>query len=225
MLAIAALIGAGAHLALAKRYVVYAAVVVGNQRISAEAIRAAAGVDGRRLFALDKNEVATRVLELPEIKSVTVSARMPNQVWIEVDETEPMIAWTSARSAQPGVPVAPLVLDENGRAIEGVDPAGLPSVVDAAGLVRAPGDSVPKPIMAAALGYAGYFPGLSYHAAEGFVSASPGGWEVLLGQSADEAPRQKELMAEITDHLEPIKGAVAMVDLRFERPYYRLHAR
>jgi hypothetical protein len=212
-------------LALSKRYVVYAAVVVGNERLSADSIRAAAGVDGRRLFALDRNEVAERVGAMPEIKSVEVSASMPNQVWIEVTETKPVIAWTSARSAQPGVPVTPLVLDENGRAIQGADPAGLPSIVDAAGLVKAPGDSVPKPIMAAALGYAGYFPGLSYHAAEGFVSASPGSWEVLLGQSAEQAPRQKELMAEITEHLEPIKGAVAMVDLRFERPYYRLHAR
>jgi hypothetical protein len=150
---------------------------------------------------------------------------MPNNVWIAIEETRPVIAWTSAAAAEPGSPVRPLVLDERGRAIEGAEATGLPSVVDTAGLIAAPGDRVPPDILAGALGYAGHFSGLSYHAAEGFVSAMPGGWEILLGNDAGRARRQRELINEINEHLDPIKGAVAMVDLRFERPYYRLQSR
>jgi hypothetical protein len=225
VLALACLGGIAAHLALSTRYVVYAPVVVGNQRLTAEAVRAAAGIDGRRLIFIDRQEVAARVAAMPEIRAVQVAARMPNQVWITVEETRPVVAWTSAASALPGSPVAPLVLDERGRAMEGGDPGGLPGIIDQAGLIKAPGDRVPPDVLAAALGYTRYFGGLSYHAAEGFVSAAPGGWEILLGSDAGKAARQRELLAEITEHLQPIGDAVAMVDLRFERPYYRLYSR
>jgi hypothetical protein len=188
-------------------------------------VRAAAGVDGRRLFAINRRDVAARVSALPDVRWVEVSARMPNRVRIVIEETRPVLSWTSAKAAEPGTPVTPLVLDERGRALANADAAGLPNVLDAAGLIRAPGDQIPPEVLSAALGYVGRFGGLSYHAAEGFVSDSPGGWEILLGHDPANASRQSQLLGELSAHLQPIEGAVAMVDLRFERPYYRLHTR
>ena len=223
LLALAGLLAATGYLGLSDRYVVYGAVVMGNERVPAEVIRAAANVDGKRLFRVDRAGAEARVAALPEILTATVQARLPHDVWIRVEETRPILAWVSASvAAVPGAAVTTLVVDELGRVVAGADPAGLPTVVDEAGLVAKPGDRLPPAVFAGALSYLKEFPSLRYRAAEGFVAQSGGGWDILLGTDAARAPQQVQLLAALTNHLAPIDGSVALMDLRFERPYYRL---
>lgn len=223
LIALAGLLATAGYLGLSDRYVVYGAVVMGNTRISGDVIRAAATVDGQRLFRVDPEAAEARVAALPEILTATVEARLPHDVWIRVTETRPTLAWMSAAGVAPGMPVAPLVIDELGLAVSGADPAGLPMVVDEAGLVTRPGDHLPPDLLASALTYLEAFPSLLYRAEEGFVAESNGSWDIILGTDASRAPQQVELLAALTNHLAPIDGSVYLMDLRYERPYYRLH--
>jgi cell division protein FtsQ len=224
VLALAGLLATAAYLGVSDRYVVYGAVVIGNQRVPTEVIRAAAGLDGKRLFRIERTAAAARVAALPEIRTATVEARLPHDVWIRVEETQPVLAWVSAGTAAAlGAPATTLVLDERGRVVAGASPAGLPVVIDEAGLVAGIGDEVPSTIFAAALTYVARFPVLRYRPAEGFVAEGRGGWDILLGTDASRADQQTELLSTLSDHLAPIDASVAMMDLRYERPYYRLH--
>jgi hypothetical protein len=221
--ALAALVAAAGFLGLSPRYVVYGPVVLGNERVPSEVIRAAAGLDGKRLFGVDRAAAAARVAALPEIRSATVEARLPSDVWIHVEETRPMLAWVSAAGAEaPDAPFRTLVLDELGRVVS-ASGTGLPMVVDETGLVSGPGDELPPEVFSAALTYVTMFPVLRYRAAEGFMAEGGGGWDIVLGSDASRAAQQSEVLAALTSHLAPIDGSVAMMDLRYERPYYRLH--
>jgi hypothetical protein len=218
--ALIALVTAAAHLGFSSRYVVFAPVVVGNTRVSAERIRAAAGLDGGRLFRIDRSAAEERVAALPEIRAARVHARLPHDVWITVEETEAVLVWESPSAA--GTVASILLVDERGLVVAAGEPGGLPRVIDEAGLLREPGDRLPAEVLAAALAYGARFANLHYRAAGGFVAESDRGWDVLLGTDATMADRQAALLASIEAHL-AAQDAVAVVDLRFERPYYRLN--
>ena len=82
--------------------------------------------------------------------------------------------------------------------------------------------TVAPELVAAALAYGPHFPELRYRRATGFVGVGADGVEVRLGGDAEAVGRQLTLLAAIEPELASVGSAVAFVDLRFERPFYRL---
>jgi hypothetical protein len=62
-------------------------MLTGNQ------VRSIARADNRPVFLIDPAAVAGRLMGLPEIASVRVQVRWPNQVTIQVEERHPLVAW------------------------------------------------------------------------------------------------------------------------------------
>ncbi len=204
-----------AHLALSDRYVVATPIVVGNHRVPTGVVRTAAAVEGQRLFSLDVQAAEARVEALPDVAKAVVAARLPNHVWINLEETRPALRWST--------PSGVAVIDEDGHVVTGaVDTSDLVRVADETGIVTRPGDTVAPELVAAALAYGPHFPELRYRQATGFVGVGADGVEVRLGSDAEAVGRQLTLLAAIEPELASVGSAVAFVDLRFERPFYRL---
>lgn len=78
------------------RFHVAEAAVHGNTLLSASQIRSIAQVDGKLIFAVNTEEVATRLQELPEVSATGIEVGWPNTVDIRVQERQPAVAWNDA---------------------------------------------------------------------------------------------------------------------------------
>jgi cell division protein FtsQ len=207
---------AGTFLWRAPAFRVHGARVTGNQRVSAEIIYAASYLDGAWAFTVSRADAQRRVELLDDVRTARVRVAWPARAAIEVEETAAVLLWST--------PAVNLAVDETGRAIvPPADSAGLVSVRDETGLLAAPGDRLPEATFHAALADTAAFGGLTYRRAEGFVARTADGWEVRLGNDAGVVDQQVRLLSALAAQLAPVRGSVAVVDLRFpSRPYYRL---
>jgi cell division septal protein FtsQ len=76
-----------------KSFYLTAIPVEGARAFSPSEIVAASGLAKVHIFAADPNEAARRIGELPGINSAEVSLKWPNQVTINVTESEPLALW------------------------------------------------------------------------------------------------------------------------------------
>ncbi len=68
--------------------------VTGNQRLSADEINAALGLNGHPIFLLTPADIEAHTLRnYPELASVTASVSLPNRVTVHVVERQPVILW------------------------------------------------------------------------------------------------------------------------------------
>lgn len=97
--------------------------VTGASRLSAQEVRAAAGLDGARTFGLDLESARTRVAALPGVRAVTIGRRGRSTVVIDVQERRPWGAWR--------IDGADVVIDDEGYVLDGqAAPAGAPTIVE-----------------------------------------------------------------------------------------------
>lgn len=93
VLALALVIGAGWLVGFSSVFTVTQVSVKGNSLVSADTIKAIAAVPiGTALVFTDPEPIATRVAELPEMQTVTVSRVWPNSIEIKVTERTPVFA-------------------------------------------------------------------------------------------------------------------------------------
>jgi cell division septal protein FtsQ len=200
------------HLGLSSRYVLAAPVVVGNARLDAAEIVAASGLRGRRIFRAHPTRAAELVAAHPEIKTAEVTVRLPNQAWIRIVETTAVLRWET--------PTGVFFVDENGLVVEAAGtPPGLIPVHDPGAAVKSAGTVLPPGAVAAAVAYAEEFESLTYEPSAGFIGSTDG-VAVRLGTDPAAVPRQVATLAALTSKLQG--QPLALVDLRYERPYYRL---
>jgi cell division septal protein FtsQ len=76
-----------------EEFYIYSAQVRGNQRVSAEDIYQASGIDSQHIFWVRPAAAALRIAALPGVSEAHVSMALPNQVVIDVQEREPLVAW------------------------------------------------------------------------------------------------------------------------------------
>ena len=97
--------------------------VNGAMTLSAEQVRAAAGLDGQSSFALDVDGARARIAALPKVRNVTVTKHGWNAVSIDVQER---VAWGSWQINGVNVPI-----DIDGYVLGGSPaPEGSPLIVE-----------------------------------------------------------------------------------------------
>src|SRR5688572_28911516 len=73
---------------------VTAATVLGNNRLSPQEIDAVLGATGRSIFLMKPDELESRLrLNYPELASAQVDVYLPNHIYVNVSERQPVILW------------------------------------------------------------------------------------------------------------------------------------
>jgi hypothetical protein len=70
--------------------------VLGIEYMSPSRVRTIAGASGQTIFKVDPSEITRRLESLPEIKTAQVRVHWPNNVVIEIEERQPVLAWNDA---------------------------------------------------------------------------------------------------------------------------------
>lgn len=202
------------NLFLADGYYVFVPQVQGNLVTSREAIIAMSGIQGYNIFFVDPQEVAARVVLLPDIARAKVWFALPNRVIIEVEERKPHLLWRVGEEVYPvdaaGVVLSPQEV-EVGITIRQLEDQTLK-----------PGERVDPNILSAAEAFHGLAPELvqfDYSPQYGLSIVNASGTQVILGME-DRAAEKLALLQAVEEHLRG-KGIIArMIDLRFDPPYF-----
>jgi cell division septal protein FtsQ len=201
---------------VSNRFYINQIVVEGNQRVSAEAIVAASGIQGYSIFWVNARQVAESVVQsLPPVKHVQVQYGLPNVVTLTVKEQGEQVMWMVAGQRY--------WVDEGGMfysAQGGDDPRllvrdirpGLPSSVDTRAVI-------------AARQLVSLLPELTvvdYAPRTGLQFAHPLGWVVYLGTGDDMAHKVGVLRAIEQRLSQDGVRQPSLVDVRYpDTPYYR----
>ena len=203
--------------------------VTGNSRISSAEINAVLGLKGQPVFTLIPDDLATRLrLNYPELASVEVKLALSNQVYVHVNERQPIILWQQGEgftwidatgvAFRPRGEVAGLI------PVVGLDtpPVGLPSLEDplspppymSADLVSAiqtlaPSVPVGVPIM--------------YDAHNGLGWTDSRGWRVFFGSKASDMALKVRVYQALVDSLSARGLSPVFISVvRVDAPYYRM---
>ena len=211
------LLGAALYLAgTAPAFRATAVQVMGNQRLASEEIGAVLATGDTQVFMLVPAELEKRLrLNFPDLLAAKVTVGLPNQVYVEIVERTPILAWYQEGGYT--------WIDESGVAFR---PRG-----EAANLITVQAQNAPKPaavavadpmaplpyiapaLVAAARELAPNAPAgaaIIYDAEYGFGWADSRGWQVFFGEQA----RDVELKLRVYDSL------VQMVDSKGIRPSF-----
>lgn len=200
---------------LADRFYINQVLVEGNQRVSAEAIAAASGIQGYSIFWVNTRQIALAVAEtLPPIQQVSVQYRLPNTVRLAVQEHGEEVMWSIGEQRY--------WVDEEGKfhlAQAGNEPQlvvqdirpGLPAEVEVDALLAARQIARLLPEVKT----------VEYAPLTGLRLVHPRGWLVYLGTGSDMV-RKVNVLRAIERQLAPDAPQPSLIDLRFpDTPYYR----
>jgi cell division septal protein FtsQ len=191
-------------------------VVEGNQRVSAEAIQLASGLEGYSIFWVNRRAVAQNIVSaLPPIRNVQVQHSLPNAVVLTVEEQGEQVMWVVAGKRY--------WVDDDGKlhpAQGGNDPKllvrdirpGLPSTVDVDAVVAARQIATLLPELTS----------IEYTPLRGLQFTHPLGWMVYLGVG-DDMPEKVYVLHAIEQQL-AVEGVRQpdLVDVRYpESPFKR----
>jgi hypothetical protein len=196
------------------------AEISGIQYLSPSRVRTIAGVNAQSIFNVDPDEIEMLLESLPEVEEATVEVHWPNQVVIEIEERQPVMAWNDAGQTW--------ILSADGLAfyLRGALP-GLVHVQSLTSVLRIgePLDPVieKEKIKAAydlslLLGNDGP---ILYDARHGFGFQDGRGWMAYFGSSGDMAAKFKiyNVIAEELAHSGYPATLVSVEDI--EGPFYR----
>ena len=74
-------------------FYVYSFDVTGTKYLTSAEVERASGLIGYNIFFIDAHSIEQALLKLPEVKSVHVTAGLPNQVAVQIEERVPEIVW------------------------------------------------------------------------------------------------------------------------------------
>lgn len=183
--------------------------VRGTQRVEAEAIYAAAGIDGLPVFLLRPAAVAARVKKVTGIEDSRVHLRLPAQVIVEVRECTPFVVWRAVTQT--------IWLDERGEIVPVAGPPPALTLVDEEGAGMQADGKLAQGVLASLRELHTARPDLSeihYGALEGLFFRDPEGWTVYLGRSGS-LQRKLDLLEAARPELRARRPTPATIDLRF----------
>ncbi len=206
------------------------ATILGNNRLSREEINSVLGVTGQSVFAVQPEDVATRLrLNYPELASVNVEVYLPNHVYVTVSERQPVILWQQGEGFT--------WIDANGVAFRprgeagglipviglSTPPAGT-SALDADPL--SPPPYMQKEIVDAILALAPSVPAgstLTFDPADGLGWTDVRGWKAFFGLSAQDMPLKVRVYQSLVDSLVSRNKTPEYINVAYpDAPYYRM---
>ena len=216
-----ALLGLVLWFAFSPQFYVTSAQVIGAQRVPAEAVFAASGLERLHILWANPRAAEQRILEaIPSVERVRVSCGLPARCVIAVTEREPVAAWEQGGMVY--------WVDRAGGAFPCV--AGCQSAPQLAGKWQVSGPLptderglVARDVLVGLeeLERLGVRPGpVLYRPGRGLVLEDPAGWRVVLGQGQGMA-RRLQVYLKIRAHLLAKGITPKFVDVRFpDAPYY-----
>jgi hypothetical protein len=227
---ISLLLGAAVYFAgTAPAFRASAVQVMGNQRVSSEEIGAVLATGETQIFMLAPAELEKRLrLNFPDLLAADVTVGLPNQVYVEIVERMPILAWYQEGGYT--------WIDESGVAFR---PRG-----EAGNLITVQAQNAPKPVAVAVADPMAPLPYISpelvaaaralgphapagaaiiYDVEYGFGWADSRGWQVFFGEQA----RDVELKLRVYDSLVEMVGAKGIrplfINVQYpSAPYYRM---
>lgn len=190
--------------------------VIGNQRVSAEAIVAASGLQNYSVFWVNPQQVARQIgVALPPVRRVRVQYGLSNRVTLLVEEQGGQVMWQVAGMNY--------WVDDDGQ-LHPVQGEATPSLIVQDIRPGAPERVDPQAVQAAQqlLELLPEVKTLGYAPTTGLRFRHPRGWEVYLG--TDEMARKVNILRAIEQQFAgEDTPQPSLVDLRFpDSPYYRL---
>lgn len=180
-------------------------------------VEKASGAIGYNVFFVDPNAVERAVAKLPEVKSVHVSASVPHNVAVDVDEREPEIIWQRGTETD--------WVDGDGVLFRArASLANLPSIRDQDQTPVKPGESVPAAALAAYHTLVSLWPQaphtFEWSAARGLGYGDEHGWKIYLGDSNAMAGKLVTLRSLVPRIV--AKGTkITFIDLSKGDPFYQ----
>jgi cell division septal protein FtsQ len=226
---VAALVTLIYHLWNSPSYRVEAAEISGLQRLSMADVNAVLDVNDQPIFTVDPEALEEKLaLAFPEFSSVAVDVVFPSDVFVELEERQPLIAWHQDGRTE--------LVDANGvsfpvREQNPVLPAlvveahGAPDVVAAADDEIVNQQFMPVEMVSAIVSMSGQAPKgtpLMYDPQRGLGWRDSQGWEVYFGDTNNMDVKLKVYRA-IADKLsrDGVQPALISVE-HIHLPYYRL---
>ncbi len=208
---------------------VTSAQITGNQRISADEINSALGLDGYPIFLLPPEQIRMRALQAyPELASVEVTVSLPNIVTVDVTERQPVILWQQDEGYT--------WVDETGTAFRPRGEAGGLIVVQALGTPPAMStledDPLAPPLfiaedtVRAITSLAPHVPPgtpILYHPTTGLSWTDGRGWQVVFGTSGDDVEAKILVYQAMVDWLSQRGIRPILINVAYpDAPFYRV---
>jgi len=203
--------------------------VIGNQRITSEEIGAVLATRDTPVFMLAPSELETRLrLNFPDLLAAKITVGLPNQVYVEVTERMPVLAWYEEGGYT--------WIDESGIAFR---PRG-----EAANVIVVQAQNTPKPIEVAVADPVSPLPYLStelveaaralaphapsgapilYDAEYGFGWTDSRGWQVFFGDQPRDVETKLRVYDSLTQMVETKGIRPSFISVQYpSAPYYRM---
>lgn len=213
----------------APEYHVFAAQVVGLQRLSSQDVNAVMDVRGQPIFAINTAALENELQQaFPEFSSVEVEVGLPGEVYVTVEERQPILAWKQdGRTTLVDANGVSFPVRDQNMAIPAVvvDAHGSPPVQS----MEIEGDPLeqflPVEMVSAILSMSAQTPSgipLTYDPLRGLGWKDAQGWEVYFGdtQQMDMKLRVYKAILEKLDDEDTMPALISVEHVHL--PYYRL---
>lgn len=205
-----------------------AVTVLGNIRLSREDIEAVLGITGQSIFLVQPNDLAMRLrLNYPELASTEVNVYLPNYVYVNVNERQPVIVWQQGEGITwidaTGVAFRPHGQVNGLIPVVGLatPPAGAPS-----GDPLNPPQFMQKGLVDAILVLAPSVPAdttLIYAPGDGLGWKDSRGWDVFFGTGAQDMQLKLRVYQSLVDSLVGYGKVPEYINVAYpDAPYYRM---
>jgi hypothetical protein len=231
-LALVIVFGVMIFLALAHPYFnIPSITVLGNNRLTREAISDATGVLGQSIFTVQPEDVEMRLrMNYPELLSVDAGVYLPNHLYVTVVERQPVVLWQQNN--------AYTWIDETGVAfrpsgvVEGLIPvtglANPPLGTPPADAPFAPPPFAQKELVDAIILLAPIVPAdatMFYDATYGLGWEDSRGWKAFFGTSAHDMALKVRVYQSLTESFAERIVKPIFINVTYpEAPYYRMAA-
>jgi len=227
---LSALFGAAVYFAWTLPYFkVSAATVFGNARLSGDEINAVLGVAGQSIFLVQPQELGDRLrLNYPELAAAEVDVYLPNLVYVNVSERQPVILWQQGEGITwidaAGVAFRPSG-QGNGLTMViglGTPPAGSPDPNDP----LSPPRYLQKELVEAILVLAPNVPAgstLTYDPNDGLGWKDSLGWNVYFGTNSRDMQLKLRVYQSLVESLAAREMVPEYINVAYaDAPFYRM---
>ena len=205
------------------------AIVFGNNRLSVDEINAVLGLSGQSVFLVQPEDLTTRLrLNYPELASVEINAYLPNLVYVNVSERQPVILWQQGDGFT-WIDAEGIAFRPHGQAnglVPVIGRAAPPAGAPLSGDLFDPPQYMQRELVDAILVLAPHVPAdsvLTYDPNTGLGWKDSRGWDVFFGTNLHDMPVKLKVYQSLVDTLTSSGRIPEFISVAYpDAPYYRM---